>query len=170
MARSYWLIKSEPDVFSFDDLAACQDQREPWNGIRNYQARNFMRDSMNQGDMALFYHSNAGPESGVVGLAEVASEAAYPDPLQFDPKSDYFDAKSLIENPRWLMVDFKWKAAFKRLVSLQEMKTEPALDGMLVVKRGQRLSIQPVERPHFEKVCQMGGLSKKNLKEIGALG
>lgn len=167
MAKNYWLIKSEPDVFSIDDLAACPKQTERWDGIRNYQARNFMRDAMKQGDLAIFYHSNAGSESGAVGVAEVASEQAYPDPTQWDPKSNYYDAKSKKEEPRWLMVDFKWRAGFKRLVSLKEMKETPELDEMLVVKRGQRLSIQPVEPRHFKFVCKLGGLTAKELKPLG---
>lgn len=167
MAKNYWLIKSEPDVFGFDDLAKCKNQTEHWDGIRNYQARNFMRDGMRQGDVALFYHSNAGPKVGAVGLATVASEKAYPDPTQFDSKSKYYDAKSKPEDPRWLMVDFKWAAAFKRLVTLEELKEAAELEGMLVVKRGQRLSIQPVDKSHFRAVCKRGGLTAKDLKEIG---
>lgn len=157
MDKRYWMMKSEPDVFSFADLRSRPKKTEPWNGVRNYQARNYMRDSMRKGDLVLFYHSNAGEESGVVGLAEIASQAAYPDPTQWDSASEYFDAKSPKDNPRWLMVDVKWKADFKRLVSLQEMKGDTALDGMLVVKRGQRLSIQPVDKEHFERVCSLGG-------------
>ncbi|MDQ8187541.1 EVE domain-containing protein [Pelagicoccus sp. SDUM812002] len=167
MGKKYWLIKSEPDVFGFDDLENCENQTEHWDGIRNCQARNFMRDEMQQGDVAIFYHSNAGPEVGAVGLATVASEKAYPDPTQFDPKSNYHDAKSTKENPRWLMVDFKWAKAFKRLVTLKEMKGSPELTEMLVVQRGQRLSIQPVEKAHFKAVCKMGGLAVKDLKEFG---
>lgn len=167
MAKKYWLIKSEPDVFGFDDLEKCKDQTEHWDGIRNYQARNFMRDGMQQGDVAIFYHSNAGKEVGAVGLATVASERAYPDHTQFDPKSNYYDAKSKKEEPRWLMVDFKWAMAFKRLVTLKELKGAPELEEMLVVQRGQRLSIQPVEKIHFKAVCKMGGLAAKDLKQFG---
>lgn len=156
MAKNYWLIKSEPDVFGFDDLEKCVDQTEHWDGIRNYQARNFMRDGMKKGDLALFYHSNAGPEVGVVGIAEVVSEKAYPDHTQWDPKSKYFDAKSSKEEPRWLMVDFKWKKAFKRLVTLKELKGDETLEDMLVVRKGQRLSIQPVEVEHYMHVCKLG--------------
>ncbi|EDY80654.1 conserved hypothetical protein [Verrucomicrobiia bacterium DG1235] len=166
MAKNYWLIKSEPDVFGFDDLAKCKGQTEHWDGIRNYQARNFMRDSMQKGDIAIFYHSNAGPKVGAVGLASVASEKAYPDHTQFDPKSNYYDAKSSKDNPRWLMVSFKWKAAFKRLVTLKELKETAELEDMLVVQRGQRLSIQPVEKRHFTYVCKMGGLTAKELKAL----
>jgi predicted RNA-binding protein with PUA-like domain len=151
-------MKSEPDAFSFDDLKNCPNQTEPWNGIRNYQARNIMRDEMQKGDWVLFYHSNAGAETGVVGLAEVASKEAYPDPLQWDKKSKYFDEKSTKENPRWLMVDIKYKKPFKTPVTLAELKAESSLTDMRVVQRGQRLSIQPVEKEHFDKVCEMGGV------------
>lgn len=167
MAKKFWLIKSEPDVFGFEDLERCKDRTEPWDGIRNYQARNFMRDDMRRGDVAIFYHSNAGKHVGAVGLATVASEKAYPDPTQFDPKSNYYDAKSTQENPRWLMVDFKYAKAFKRLVTLKELKEAPELEEMLVVKRGQRLSIQPVEKRHFEAVCKRGGLAARELSELG---
>ena len=167
MAKNLWLIKSEPDVFSFKDLESRPEQTEHWDGIRNYQARNFMRDSMKKGDLALFYHSNAGPESGAVGIATVVSDKAYPDHTQFDSKSKYYDEKSKQQDPRWLMVDFKWTKAFKRLVSLKEMKETSELDDMLVVKRGQRLSIQPVEVKHFKTVCRLGGLQAKELKELG---
>lgn len=167
MAKKLWLIKSEPDVFSLEDLKNCPNQTEPWDGIRNYQARNFMRDGMGKGDLAIFYHSNAAKETGAVGIAQVVSKEAYPDPSAWDPKSKYFDSKSSPDNPRWLMVDFKWKADFKQLVTLQQMKEEPALEEMLVVKRGQRLSIQPVEAHHFAHVCQMGGLSSSQVKKLG---
>lgn len=147
----YWLIKSEPDVFGIDDLKKAK--REPWNGIRNYQARNFMRDEMEIGDLALFYHSNAKPP-GVVGIAEVAGEP-YPDNLQFDEKSNYHDPKSNPDDPRWVMVDFNFVEKFPRMVSLDELKAEKALEGMLVTQRGTRLSITPVSKKHFDKVCRM---------------
>ncbi len=147
----YWLIKSEPDVFGIDDLKKAK--REPWNGIRNYQARNFMRDEMEIGDLALFYHSNAKPP-GVVGIAEVAS-APYPDDLQFDEKSDYHDPKSNPDDPRWVMVDFNFVEKFPKMVSLDELKAEKALEGMMVTQRGTRLSITPVTKKHFDKVCKM---------------
>ncbi|MFC7336512.1 EVE domain-containing protein [Haloferula chungangensis] len=148
---NYWLIKSEPDVFGIDDLKKAK--REPWNGIRNYQARNFMRDDMEIGDLALFYHSNAKPP-GVVGIAEVAS-APYPDDLQFDEKSDYYDPKSNPDDPRWVMVDFNFVEKFPQMVSLNDLKAEKALEGMLVTQRGSRLSITPVAKKHFDKVCKM---------------
>ncbi|MBB5351319.1 putative RNA-binding protein with PUA-like domain [Haloferula luteola] len=150
----HWLIKSEPDVFGIDDLARVG--REPWNGIRNYQARNFMRDDMEVGDLALFYHSNAKPP-GVVGIARVVSEP-YADDLQFDPQSDYFDAKSTAEAPRWLMRDFEFVLKFPEMVTLDQLKGEPALEGMRVLQRGTRLSITPVEPDHFDQVCSMAGV------------
>lgn len=159
MARNYWLMKSEPEAFSFDDLKNCPNKTEHWDGIRNYQARNIMRDDMKKGDWVLFYHSNAGSETGVVGLAEVVTQEAYPDPSQWDKKSKYYDKKSSPENPRWLMVDIRYKRAFKRPVTLQAMKAEKSLEKMRVVQRGQRLSIQPVEKKHFDTVCSLGGIS-----------
>lgn len=158
MARKYWLMKSEPEVFSLEDLKNCPGKTEHWDGIRNYQARNLMRDDMQKGDWVLFYHSNAGPETGVVGLAEVVSKEAYPDHTAWDKKSKYYDEKSSHGNPRWLMVDIRYKRALKNPVTLQEMKAEKSLEGMRVVQRGQRLSIQPVEKKHFDKVCKMGGV------------
>jgi len=150
----YWLIKSEPDVFSIDDLERVG--REPWNGVRNYQARNFMRDEMTVGDLALFYHSNAKPP-GVAGIARVAGEP-YPDNLQFDEKSGYFDPKSNPDDPRWMMVDFEFVARFPELVSLEELKGEKALEGMPVLQRGMRLSVMPVAAKHFRRVCSMAGV------------
>ena len=146
---SVWLMKSEPDVFSLDDLKNCPKKTEPWDGIRNYQARNFMRDDMKKGDVVLFYHSNC-KEPGIVGLAEIASSSAYPDPTQFDKKSNYFDPKSDPENPRWLLVDVRYKKTLKRPVTLKKIKEHPVLSGMKVAQRGMRLSIQPVEQKHFE--------------------
>ena len=153
----YWLMKSEPETFSLDDLKSRPGQKEPWDGIRNYQARNFMRDDMKKGDQVLFYHSNC-KEPGVVGLAEIVSEEAYPDPTQFDSKSNYYDAKASKDKPRWLLVDLKYKATFKRTVTLSEIREEQKLADMLVIRKGQRLSIQPVDRPHFEHICKLGGV------------
>jgi predicted RNA-binding protein with PUA-like domain len=154
----HWLLKSEPDVFSFDDLKKRPKKTEPWNGVRNYQARNFMRDQMEVGDLGLFYHSNA-PVPGIAGLIRI-SRTAYPDPTQFDPTSDYHDPKSAPEAPRWLMVDVTWAADFPSYVSLETMKQDGALEGMLILRRGNRLSITPVELEHFEHICQLGGLKK----------
>ncbi len=141
----YWLMKSEPDAYSIEDLE--RDGLEPWDGIRNYQARNFMRDVMQVGDRALFYHSNTQPP-GVVGEMEVVSDPQ-PDELAFDPNSKYFDPKSDPEDPRWVQRQMKFVKKYKRKVSLQELKEDPELEGLLVTRRGQRLSIQPVEKEHF---------------------
>ncbi len=154
MLKKYWLMKSEPDVFSLEDLKNSPDSTTHWDGVRNYQARNFMRDQMKTGDFVLYYHSNC-DEPGVVGVAEVVKEA-YPDHSSWDQKSHYFDPKSTPESPRWFMVDIKWKQAFKRLVSLREMKESPALENMRVVQRGQRLSVQPVDKADFDHVVKIG--------------
>lgn len=151
---NYWLIKSEPDVFSFDDLKSSPKQTEPWDGVRNYQARNFMRDGMKIGDLILFYHSNANP-LGVAGIAEVAS-APYPDPTAFDSKSKYYDPKSDPENPRWVLVDVKYHGDLKRLVSLEEMKLMPALGEMRILQRGNRLSVTPVSEKEFTAIRNAG--------------
>jgi len=147
----HWLIKSEPDVFSIDHLQKAK--REPWSGVRNYQARNYMRDDMSAGDLALFYHSSTVPP-GVAGIARVAGEP-YPDPTQFDPKSEYYDPKSTKENPRWILVDFEFVAKFDTFVTLEQMKADPALEGMMVLQKGTRLSITPVEAKHFKRVCKL---------------
>lgn len=152
---NYWLFKSEPDTFSFDDLKARPGKREPWSGVRSYQARNYMRDEMRVGDLALFYHSSC-PEPGVAGVMTVASES-YPDPTQFDKSSEYFDPKATEEKPIWQLVDVKWEKDFKKLVSLETMKGDAALEGMIVIRRGNRLSITPVSAAHFKHVCKLGG-------------
>ena len=154
MSQKYWLMKSEPHVFSLADLKNSPYSTTYWDGVRNYQARNFMRDQMKKGDLVLYYHSNC-DQPGVVGIAAVTKEA-YPDHTSWDPDSNYFDPKSTKEDPRWFMVDITWKRAFKRLVSLQEMKETPKLAEMRVVQRGQRLSVQPVEKRHFDLVVKMG--------------
>lgn len=133
-------MKSEPEEFSIDDLARVQV--EPWGGVRNYQARNFMRDGMRVGDGILFYHSNCA-EPGVVGLAEVAS-AAYPDPSQFDPASDYHDAGSRPDEPRWLLVDVRFRRKLDRTITLAELRERPELEDFALVRRGNRLSVMPV--------------------------
>ncbi len=147
---AYWLMKSEPDEVSIDDALAAPNQTVPWFGVRNYQARNFMRDGMQVGDGVLFYHSSC-PEPGIAGLAEVAS-TAYPDDTQFDPASHYYDAKSTREAPRWLMVDVK-AVRKTRLLSLAELRTIPELEDMVVLQKGSRLSITPVT-PAQWKVLQ----------------
>jgi predicted RNA-binding protein with PUA-like domain len=137
----YWLMKSEPDEFSIDDLVRAKRQSTPWFGVRNYQARNYMRDDMRLGDRALFYHSSC-PEPGVAGIVEV-SRLAYPDTTQFDPKSPYYDAKSTRAAPRWLHVDVKLVRK-TRLVPLAELHATPGLGDMVTLRRGNRLSITPV--------------------------
>jgi predicted RNA-binding protein with PUA-like domain len=138
---SHWLMKSEPDEFSIDDLARAPKKSVPWFGVRNYQARNYMRDAMRVGDGVLFYHSSCAVP-GIAGLAEVAS-TPYPDATQFDPKSPYFDPKSTRENPRWVLVDVKLVRK-TRLVSLDELRARADLADMVVLRRGNRLSITPV--------------------------
>ncbi|PXW23604.1 EVE domain-containing protein [Paraburkholderia caballeronis] len=137
----YWLMKSEPDEASIDDLADAPHRTLPWTGVRNYQARNFMRDSMQVGDGVLFYHSSC-PEPGIAGLAKVSS-TAYPDPTQFDPKSPYFDPKSTQETPRWLLVDVVF-AKKTPLIPLAALREHDELAGMRVLAKGNRLSITPV--------------------------
>jgi len=145
----HWLMKSEPDEVSIDDLAAAPKQTVPWTGVRNYQARNFMRDQMRIGDDVLFYHSSC-PEPGIAGLATIAGGTA-PDETQFDPKSPYFDAKSTRDNPRWLQLDVKLVKK-TRLLSLQEMRDAPELATMRVLQRGNRLSITEVSDDEWRAV------------------
>lgn len=147
----YWLMKSEPDVYSIDDLA--RDGRTGWEGVRNYTARNWMRDDMKVGDRVLFYHSNAEPK-GVAGVAEIVREA-YPDPHALDPKSKYYDETAKPDEPRWVTVDIGFVEKFPRVVDLAALKAEPALAGMEVTKRGSRLSVHPVDAAHFAKVLEM---------------
>jgi predicted RNA-binding protein with PUA-like domain len=137
----YWLMKSEPDEASIDDLAGAPGHTLPWTGVRNYQARNFMRDTMQVGDGVLFYHSSC-PEPGIAGLAEVVS-AAYPDPTQFDKKSPYFDPKSTHETPRWMLVDVRFVKKTP-LIALAALREHPQLADMRVLAKGNRLSITPV--------------------------
>lgn len=151
--RRYWLMKSEPDVYSIDDLE--RDGEAEWEGVRNYQARNFLRDDMAEGDLVLFYHSNAKPP-GVAGVARVC-RAGYPDPTQFDPRSDYHDPKSKKDAPRWYRVDVEHVETFSELLPLDALKEAKALADMKVVQKGQRLSVQPVERKHFQRVLKMAG-------------
>lgn len=149
---SYWLMKSEPEEASIDHLAAAPEQTLPWTGVRNYQARNFMRDAMQPGDGVLFYHSSCA-EPGIAGIARVAG-AAQPDPTQFDDTSPYFDAKSKLEAPRWLLRDVALVRK-TRLLSLAEMRRSPALAGMQVLQRGNRLSITPVEAAEWLAVLAL---------------
>ena len=148
---NYWLMKSEPDTFSIDDLK--RKKCEAWDGVRNYQARNFMRDGMRVGDGVFFYHSNCA-EPGIAGLAEVASDA-YPDPSQFDPKSKYFDPGSSRDNPRWMLVDVKFVRKLKRTVTLDELKNHPKLVEMALLRKGNRLSVMPVEAKDWKYILEL---------------
>ena len=149
---NYWLIKSESAACSIDDLK--RDGSTYWEGVRNYQARNFLRDSMKKGDLALFYHSNAEP-SGVAGIAKITKEG-YPDFTAWDRKDVHFDPKSTKGKPLWFMVDVAFVEKFRHFVPLEALKDSKELKGMLVIKRGMRLSVQPVEKKHFDAVCGMG--------------
>lgn len=150
----YWLMKSEPDVFSIDQLK--KEKTSLWDGVRNYQARNFMMKDMKVGDQVLFYHSNAKPP-GVAGVAKISKEAVA-DPTQFNKKSEYYDEKASKDNPRWFCVEVAFNKKFKTFVALDELKTKKGLEDMMVTKKGQRLSIQPVTKKEFDIVCKMGGL------------
>jgi len=153
-SQAFWLMKSEPSVFSLNDLKASPGRTTSWEGVRNYQARNFMRDKMRVGDGVLFYHSNCSVP-GVVGLAEVVREA-YADTSAFDPRSPYHDPRSNRENPRWVMVDVKYQEEFPQVVPLSAIRKEPRLSRMLLLRRGQRLSIQPVTPEEFRIIREMG--------------
>jgi predicted RNA-binding protein with PUA-like domain len=152
---SYWLMKSEPDAFGIDDLAARPGQTEPWDGVRNYQARNMMRDEMKVGDQAFFYHSNC-DEPGIVGIMEVVHEG-YPDHTAFDPEHKYFDPKSDPENPRWFLVDVRYVRHLRRNISLAELKghADGPLEGMALVRKGNRLSIMPVAPEQWEFILAL---------------
>ena len=149
---AYWLMKSEPEEFSIDDLVAAKNQTVAWFGVRNYLARNFMRDQMKVGDEVFFYHSSC-PEPGIAGLAKVSS-SAYPDATQFDKKSKYFDAKATQETPRWFLVDVKLDKKTP-LISLAELREHAALDDMLILQRGNRLSITPVTAPQWKYITKL---------------
>ena len=150
---NYWLLKSEPDCFSIDDLKNVGT--EPWDGTRNYQVRNMMRDDMQVGDKALFYHSNAGKQTGVVGTMTIVSEA-YPDPTQFDSKSDHPDPKSDPENPRWLCVDVQYESHLQNPVLLSELRLDPFFVDMPLLAKGNRLSVFPIKKKHFDKILKLG--------------
>ncbi|WP_158880270.1 EVE domain-containing protein [Rhodanobacter sp. L36] len=147
----HWLMKSEPETFSIDDLK--RKRVEAWDGVRNYQARNFMRDVMKPGDKVFFYHSNCA-EPGIAGLAEVASDS-YPDPSQFDAKSHYFDPKSSREDPRWMLVDVEFVKKLKRVITLDELKGHAALDEMLLLRKGNRLSVMPVAAAEWRYILTL---------------
>jgi predicted RNA-binding protein with PUA-like domain len=155
MAAQYWLVKTEPDCFSIQDLAKAPKQTTFWDGVRNYQARNFMRDGMKKGDAVLIYHSSTKPMA-IVGVARVAREA-YPDHTAWDPKSDHFDPQSPEENPRWFMVDLKLEAVFDEPLTLDELRRMPALKQMELLKQGSRLSVQPVREAEFAAIMKRAG-------------
>jgi predicted RNA-binding protein with PUA-like domain len=148
---NYWLMKAEPAEASIDDVLAMPNATVPWTGIRNYQARNFMRDAMRVGDGVLFYHSSCA-EPGIVGIAQVAS-AAYPDPTQFDTQSPYFDAASKADSPRWLLVDVQVLRKTRNL-TLPELRADAALQALIVLKKGNRLSITPVSAEHWKIILK----------------
>ena len=152
--RKFWLFKSEPTSYSFDDLSHEENQTAEWDGVRNYQVRNFMRDEMREGDGVLFYHSSTNP-TAVVGTANIVSRA-YPDVTAWDPNSKYYDPKSSPDNPAWLVVDIKAELEFSRPVTLAEIKQNPALGEMLLVRRGMRLSVQPVTQAQYEEIVLLG--------------
>ena len=154
MARRYWLMKSEPETFSIEHLRRAPAQTTVWDGVRNYQARNLLRDEMAVGDGVLFYHSSADPP-GVAGTAEVA-RAGYPDASQFDPKSDHYDADAHREEPRWYMVDIKHTQTFPRFVPLPVLRDMPALQDMVLLRKGSRLSVQPVTPDEWKAIVAMG--------------
>jgi predicted RNA-binding protein with PUA-like domain len=157
-AAQYWLMKSEPDTYSIDTLAKEKHQVGTWEGVRNFQARNHMR-AMKKGDLAFFYHSSCEPP-GVAGLMRIHREA-YPDVTQFDPKSEYYDAKSKREKPYWDRVDVELIEKFKTFVPLSVIREDPAFDGMLLIKRGMRLSVQPVGEVHFKRIAKLAGAKTK---------
>ncbi len=149
----YWLMKSEPDVYGIDDLMAQPDQTDHWDGVRNYQVRNMMRDQMKVGDQAFFYHSNT-KVPGIVGIVEIVREA-YPDFTAWDPESKYYDPKSDPDKPRWFMVDVRFVRKLRRVIALQELREQPELQDMKVVQKGCRLSITPVTEAQWRHVLGM---------------
>lgn len=153
MPTKYWLLKSEPEVFSIDDLAKAKNQTTHWDGVRNYQARNFLRDEMKIGDKVIFYHSNAEPPAAA-GICEVVKEG-YPDFTAFDPKDIHYDPKSNKDSPTWFMVDVKFVSKFSKAVAISEIKANKKLLSMKLVQRGNRLSVMPVTKEEFEEIEKM---------------
>jgi predicted RNA-binding protein with PUA-like domain len=154
----YWLFKSEPDCFSYSDLENAPNQTTGWDGIRNYQARNFLRDDVRYGDGVIYYHSNAEPP-GMAGVAVVVEES-HPDPTQFDPKADHFDSKSDPTSPTWVQIGVKAVAKAPREVSLPEMRREEALEGLELLRKGSRLSVHPVSPEHWQILIKMAGFKE----------
>jgi predicted RNA-binding protein with PUA-like domain len=152
--RRYWLVKSEPDAFSWDDLWRSPRRTTHWDGVRNYQARNMLRDELKRGDKVFFYHSNADP-TAIVGVCEVVREG-YPDHTAFDPREPHFDPKSDPANPTWYMVDLRAVEPFRRPVTLAELRATPGLEGMVLLRKGSRLSVQPVTPREWEIIYELG--------------
>ena len=150
---AFWLMKSEPDVYGIDDLAAAPGKTDHWDGVRNYQARNFMRDQMKKGDRVFFYHSNC-KQPGIVGIARVVREG-YPDHTAFDPKEKYYDPKSDPARPRWYMVDIKFERKFRRTITLEELKQHKKLADMPLLRKGNRLSVMPVGEKEWEYILKL---------------
>lgn len=155
MAVRYWLVKSEPGVFPIDDLAKLKKQTTCWDGVRNYQARNYIRDEMKTGDRVLFYHSST-KMPAVAGVCKVVKEG-YPDHTAFDPKDKHYDPKSKKENPVWFMVDIKLEEMFAKPVTLNSIKLNKKLSGMKLVQPGNRLSVMPIEKAEYEEIILMSG-------------
>ncbi|MBX9689312.1 MAG: EVE domain-containing protein [Candidatus Obscuribacterales bacterium] len=153
--RNYWLMKSEPNVFSISDLEKAANKTTCWDGVRNYQARNYLRDQIKNGDLVFFYHSNADPP-GIAGIAEVVKEA-YPDHTAFDKKHEHYDPKSKKENPSWYMVDIKHLQTFKTAIALDQLKELKGLEKMALLQKGSRLSVQPVTREEWETIIKIAG-------------
>ncbi|MEK7321886.1 MAG: EVE domain-containing protein [Pseudomonadota bacterium] len=149
----YWLMKSEPDTFGIDDLRARPKQTEHWDGVRNYQARNMLRDQMKKGDLAFFYHSNC-KEPGIVGIVEIVRQA-YPDSTALDPENPHFDPKSTPEAPRWYMVDVRFRERFKRTITLAELKNHRALAELILLRKGNRLSIMPISAAAWRYILKL---------------
>ena len=149
---NYWLVKSEPGCYSIDTLENEPDQVTSWDGVRNYQARNFMRDGMKLGDKVLFYHSVTNPS--IVGVCEVVRES-YPDHTAWNPEDDHFDPKSTVDNPRWFMVDVKFVEKLPRALSLKELRQVPGLENMELLRKGSRLSVMPVDKNEFDIICNL---------------
>jgi predicted RNA-binding protein with PUA-like domain len=158
-ARRYWLVKSEPDTFSFDDLLARPDRTTHWDGVRNFQARNFMRDDMKRGDLVFFYHSSADP-TAIVGTAEVVRDG-YPDQTAFDPKDSHYDPKSKKDEPTWFMVDLRARERFPKPITLAELRAAKGLEKMVLLQKGSRLSVQPVTEREWDIVCGIAGIAAK---------
>lgn len=155
----YWLMKSEPETFSIEDLKNAPHKTTSWEGVRNYQARNFMRDNMHKGDLVFFYHSNC-KIPGIVGIAEIVKES-HPDYTALNPESDYYDPKATQENPRWFMVDIKFKEKFESIITLERLKSIPELNDLALVRQGNRLSVMPVSEKEWKVILNIASFSSR---------